>query len=136
MHQGKINLASQEIAESLKMAEETDDIYAKGLAYSVYGFLLYIKGNLTEAEGYLLKGFSYLQKSNQIYFTSWAAGCLGEYFNARGDYPKAKFYFQKAKSLLVKSRNFFPSLINRWEVSIAKTKLLNKENDIRMSEIF
>jgi len=136
LHQGKINLASQEIAESLKMAEETDDIYAKGLAYSAYGFLLYIKGNLMEAEDYLLKGFSYLQKSNQIYFASWAAGCLGEYFNARRDYQKAKFYFQKAKSLLVKSRRLFPSLINRWKVSITKTKLLNNENDINLSEVY
>jgi tetratricopeptide (TPR) repeat protein len=136
LHQGKINLASQEIAESLKMAEETDDIYAKGLAYSAYGFLLYIKGNLMEAEDYLLKGFRYLQKSNQIYFASWAAGCLGEYFNARGDYQKAKFYFQKAKSLLVKSRRLFPSLINRWEVSVAKTKILDKEDDVSLSEVF
>jgi len=136
LHQGKISLASQEIAESLKMAEETDDIYAKGLAYSAYGFLLYIKGNLTEAEDYLLKGYNYLHKSNQIYFTSWTAGCLGENFIARGDYEKANFYFEKAKSLLVKSRSFFPSLINRWKVSIAKTKLLNNENDINLSEVF
>jgi tetratricopeptide (TPR) repeat protein len=136
LQQGKINLASLEIAESLKMAEETDDIYAKGLAYSAYGYLLYIKGNLTEAEDYLFKGFSYLHKTNQIYFSSWAAGCSGEYFIARGDYKKAKFYFQKAKSLLVKSRRFFPSLIKRWEVSIAKTKLLNKENNISLSEVF
>jgi tetratricopeptide (TPR) repeat protein len=136
LHQGKIGLAFQEIAASLKMAEETDDIYAKGLAYSAYGFLLYIKGNLTETEDYLLNGFGYLQKSSQIYFTSWAAGCLGEYFIAREDYPKAKSYFQKARSLLVQNKRFFPSLINRWDVSIAKAKLLNKENDISLSEVF
>jgi len=136
LHQGKINFASQEIAVSLKIAEETDDIYAKGLAYSAYGFLLYIKGNLTEAEDYLLKGFSDLLKTNQIFFSSWAAGCLGEYFTAGGDYQKAEFYFQKAKSLLVNSRRLFPPLINRWEISIAKTKLLKKENDINLSEFY
>ena len=61
---------------------------------------------------------------------------MGENFIARGDYEKANFYFEKAKSLLVKSRSFFPSLINRWKVSIAKTKLLNNENDINLSEVF
>ena len=118
------------------MAEKTDDIYAKGLAYSACGFLLYIKGSITETEDNLLKGFNYLQKSNQIYFSSWGAGCLGEYYIARGDYKKAKFYFQKAQSLLLESRRFFPSLINRWGVSIAKAKLLNRENDISLPEIF
>jgi class 3 adenylate cyclase/tetratricopeptide (TPR) repeat protein len=136
LHQGKITLASQEIAESLKMADKTDDIYAKGLAYSACGFLLYIKGSITETEDNLLKGFNYLQKSNQIYFSSWAAGCLGEYYLSRGDYKKAKSCFQKAQSLLLESKRLFPSLINRWGVSIAKAKLLNRENDISLSEVF
>jgi tetratricopeptide (TPR) repeat protein len=61
---------------------------------------------------------------------------LGEYYLSRGDYKKAKSCFQKAQSLLLESKRLFPSLINRWGVSIAKAKLLNRENDISLSEVF
>ena len=55
LHQGKINIASSALEESLKAAEKSGDIYAKGLAYTGYGYLSYIKRSLSESEDNLLK---------------------------------------------------------------------------------
>jgi len=135
LHQGKIGLASPTLEESLKVAEKSNDIYAKGLAYSGCGYLAFIKGSLTESEDNLLKGLDFLEKTNQIVFSAWAAGSLGQYYLEIGEFQKSKVYFQKAQSILSEKKNFFPSIIKRFAVSIAKTKVLNKETDINLSEL-
>ena len=135
LHQGKIGLASPALEESLKVAEKSNDIYAKGLAYSGCGYLSFIKGSLTESEDFLLKGLDFLEKTNQIIFSAWTAGSLGQYYLEMGEFQKSKVYFQKAQSILSEKKNFAPSIIRRVAVSIAKTKVLNKETDINLSEL-
>jgi len=135
LHQGRIDLATPALEESLKVAKKSDDIYAKGLAYSGCGYLAYVKGSLTESEDNLLKGLDFLEKTNQIIFSAWTAGCLGQYYVEMGEFQKSKVYFQKAKSILSEKKNFAPFIIKGLAVSIAKIKVLNKETDINLSEL-
>jgi class 3 adenylate cyclase/tetratricopeptide (TPR) repeat protein len=136
LYQGKTELASETLEESLRVAEKSGDIYAKGLAYAGYGYLSYIKGSLTESEGNLLKGLNYLEKTNQIIFSAWTAVCLGQYYVEAKKFENAIGYFQKAQSILVENRNFFPSLINWLALSIAKAKVLIGQTDINLSDLF
>ena len=135
LHQGKIDLATPALEESLRVAKKSDDIYAKGLAYSGYGYLEYVKGSFCESEDNLLKGLGFLEKTNQPIFSAWTAGCLGEYYLQMREFEKSKVYFQKAQSILSEKKNFAPSLIKRFAVSIAKTKVLNMETEINLSEL-
>jgi class 3 adenylate cyclase/tetratricopeptide (TPR) repeat protein len=136
LHQGRIDLAITAIENSLRVAEKGGDIYAKGLAYSAYGYLSYVKGSFTEAENNLLKGFDLLEKTNQIIFCAWTAGCLGQYYLEKEQFENSKVYFQKAKSILSEKKNIGPSTINKFAVSIAKAKILNGEIDINFSDLF
>ena len=134
--QGKIGPASTALNESLRVAEKSGDIYARGLAYAGCGYLEYIKGSLTESEDNLLKGLRYLEKTNQIIFSAWTAGTLGQCYLEKRNLKESIYYFLKAQSILSEKNNFAPSVIKKFEVSIAKAKVLNGATDINLSELF
>jgi len=136
LFQGEIDLASQTTKESLLMAERLGDIYAKGLAYSSNGILSYIKGRFHKTEDYLLKGLAFLERTNQVIFTSWASGWLGMIYTEMGEYENAQAYYNKAKAILLKHGKLSPSLINMWTVSISRAKVLNQDQDINLPDLF
>lgn len=136
LHQGKIGLAETALKEALDISRKSGDIYAKGLAHCGYGNLLYLKGSLDASEDYLQKGYEFLKKTNQIIFFAWAAGCLGQLYLETGDFVKSQYYYNQVQSFLKDNKSFFPSLINKFTVSIAKTKLLSEGADINLPDLF
>jgi tetratricopeptide (TPR) repeat protein len=133
--QGKINLAVQTSLESLKLAEESDDIYAKGAAYSSYGVSCYCKGLFPEAEDNLLRGFVFCEKIKQPSWWGACAGWLGHLYSDKREYKKAQHYYKKGCSILTSAR-LLPSFINIYSLGLTKAKVRDGDLDINLSDQF
>jgi len=131
---GKIDLAYKISKESLQTAQESGDIFIKGIAYSSHGMSCYCKGLFDEAENSLLQALSFCEKTAQFWGT-WAYGFLGHVYSDMGEYERAQDYYKKGISILERAR-LYPFWVNMWKVSIARSKVLNNDKDIKLSEVF
>jgi tetratricopeptide (TPR) repeat protein len=132
---GKTDLAYQMSQESLRMAEESGDIYLKGMAYSSYGISCYCKGLFDEAENSLSQALRFCEKTAQLGWETWASGFLGHLYSDMGKYKRAQDIHKKVISILENAK-LFPFWINMWKVSIARSKALNNDQDIKLNEVF
>jgi predicted ATPase len=132
---GKNNLSYQISKESLQMAQESGDIYIKGIACSSHGMACYFKGLFNEAEDTLLQALSFCEKAAQLGWWTCAFGFLGHVYSDMGEYEKAQIYYEKGISSLERTR-IYPFFVNMWRVSVARSKGLNNDQDIKLSEIF
>jgi len=132
---GKIDLAYQISKESLQMAQESGDIYIKGIACSSHGMSCYCKGLFDEAENSLLQALSFCEKAAQLGWWTWASGFLGHVYSDMGEYEKAQVYYEKGISALERAR-IYPFFVNMWKVSIARSKVFNNDQEIKLSEVF
>jgi predicted ATPase/class 3 adenylate cyclase len=132
---GKIDLSYQTSKESLQMAEESDDIYIKGIACSSHGMSCYCKGIFDEAESALLQALSFCEKASQLGWWTWASGFLGHAYSDMAEYEKAQIHYEKGISKLELAR-IYPFFVNMWKISIARAKVLNKKGDIKLNEVF
>ena len=100
---GRIDLAIDTSEEALKISIDCDK-RTKGQAVTAKGWVLYGKGEITEAENSLLKGLDLCEKSGQIswaYMTSMRLVVLYAHSNKL---EKAEQFFQKAISFGPKTR--------------------------------
>jgi predicted ATPase len=135
MFQGKSDLAYQTSNEALQMALESGDIYIKGIAYSSQGMSCYCKGLLEEAENSLLQALSFCERASQLGWWTWAAGFLGHVYFDMGQYEKAQDYYEQGISALDRT-GIYPFWVNMWKVSIARSKVLNNDQDIKPRDLF
>jgi predicted ATPase len=131
---GKIDLAYQISKESLQTAQESGDIFIKGIAYSSYGMACYCKGFFDEAEHSLLQALSFCEKTAQ-FWGSWPYGFLGHVYFEMGEYERAQDYYKEGISTLERAR-LYPFWVNMWKIFIARSKVLNNDKDITLSEVF
>jgi class 3 adenylate cyclase/tetratricopeptide (TPR) repeat protein len=132
---GKNELAYQISKEALQMAQESGDIYIKGIACSSHGLSCYCKGLFDEAENTLLQALSFCEKAAQLGWWICACGFLADVYFDMGEYEKAEVYYEKGISTLERTR-IYPFFKNMWKASIARSKVLNNDQDIKLSEIF
>jgi tetratricopeptide (TPR) repeat protein len=132
---GKNDVAYQTSREALQIAQESGDIYIKGIASSSHGISCYGKGLLDEAENTLLQALSFCEKASQLGWWTWAAGCLGHVYFDMGEYEKAQDYYEQGISALERT-GIYPFMANMWKVSMARSKALNNDQDIKLTEIF
>ena len=97
---GKIDLAYQTSKEALQVAQDSGDIYIKGIACSSYGWSCYCKGLLDEAEDILLQAISFCEKASQLGWGTFAVGVLGHVHFDKGEYEKAQDHYEKGISNL------------------------------------
>jgi class 3 adenylate cyclase/tetratricopeptide (TPR) repeat protein len=132
---GKNDLACQISKEALQMAQESGDIYIKGIACSGHGLACHCKGLLDESENTLLQALSLCEKAGQLGWWTWASGGLGHVYADMGEYQKAQAYYEKGISTLERTR-IYPFWANMWKVSLARSKVLNNDKEIKLGEIF
>ena len=131
---GKIDLAYQISKESIQTAQESGDIFLKGIAYSSHGMSCYFKGLFDEAENSLLQALPFCEKTAQLWGT-WPSGFLGHVYSDMGEYKRAQDYYKKGISILEHAR-LYTFWVNMWKVSIARAKVLNNDQDINLGEAF
>ena len=132
---GKITLQFETSGEGLRIAEESGDIYSKALAYSSHGISCYGKGLLEEAQKYLLMGADFCEKIDYHSWNAFARFNLGEIYFEMGNFQKSKEYYEKASRVLENIR-LWPSWAHLFRVGLAKSKVMNKEQDVALESLF
>ena len=135
MFHGKVDLAYQISKESLQIAQESGEIYIKGIACSSHGMSCYFKGLFDEAENCLVQALTFCEKASQLGWWTCASGFLGHVYSDMGEYEKAQVYYEKGISALERT-GIYPFFVNMWKVSTARSKVLNNDQNIKLSEIF
>jgi tetratricopeptide (TPR) repeat protein len=133
--QGNAGLSYRTSQETLRIADESGDIYSMGRANFSLGLSYYLKGCLKEAEEHLLKSTDLLQKSNLFVFVAIANSYLSSIYLDRGEYETSQKFSERAISF-AQHCSVFPSYIIWDKISIALAKVMNKEKDINLNEIF
>ena len=131
---GNVELAYQTSQEALRNANESGDIYSKGHANCTLGLSYYLKGCLKEAEEHLLKADDLLQKSNFL-IAVHANSYLSAIYLDMGEYETSQKFSERAISFM-KTNSTGSSYIILNKISIALAKVMNKEKDINLNEIF
>jgi tetratricopeptide (TPR) repeat protein len=132
---GKINLGFQTTDEALQIAEESGDIFSKGISYGSHGISCYGKGLLQEAEKHLLKGVEFCERINLPTWNAAARFYLGETYLEMGNFSKSKEHYEKGYWLLEHNR-LFPSIAGLGKVASARSKVMDKEKDVDLESLY
>jgi class 3 adenylate cyclase/tetratricopeptide (TPR) repeat protein len=133
--QGKIDLAYQTSKESLRLAEDSGDIFVKAFAYTAHGISCYFKGLFDQAEDYLPKGLDFCEKTTNVSWGAFASFTLGDMRVDMGEYEIAEHYYNKAIEILLEHGELTPSGISLGKVFIARSKVLKNDKDINFSDL-
>jgi len=132
---GKIEHAFISSKESLQRANESGDIYVRGMAYASHGMCCYYKGSFDEALSNLLQGLDLCEKSTHNIWGGWASLHLGETYFVSGEYEKAVEYYKKMVELFLEADRFGPPWIRLAKVFMIRSKVLNNDHDIRLEDL-
>jgi tetratricopeptide (TPR) repeat protein len=132
---GKIDLAFETSLESLKLAKESGDIYAKGVAYGSHGLSCYCKGLFDEAKDNLEKGLAFCEKIKQSSWQGMASLWLGQLNTDMEDYESALQYYKNG-ILIYEEFNLLPSWNNIASLFAARAKVLNHDHHINLNDQF
>ena len=134
-HNGKLNLQFETSSEALRIAEESGDVFSEGMSYICHGISYYGKRFLKEAESLLLKGLALCERINLYSFNGVARVFLGETYFEMGDFTRSKEHYEKG-SWIIETNRLFPSLAGLGKVSLARSKVLNKERDVNLDYLY
>jgi tetratricopeptide (TPR) repeat protein len=132
---GKIDLAYEISKESLVMANESGDIYIKGMAYSSHGSACYFKGLFDESEDFLLNAATLCEKTTHVGWGPWAYSWLASLYSEKGEYEKAEEYWRKAIVVQQEHGGIWPSWVNFMNVLIFKLKTLTTSQDADLGKL-
>jgi class 3 adenylate cyclase/tetratricopeptide (TPR) repeat protein len=133
--QGNINLAFQTSDEAIRVAEESGDIFSKGMAYNSHGVSCYGKGLLEQAIEHFLTAIKIFDRTK---FFSWNAAAhwfLGEICFEYEEYQESKDQYIMAKDFLEQNK-ILPSFMNLNKMALSRAKVKKDENDIVLESLF
>jgi len=134
-NQGKIDLGYATSYEALRIADESGDIYSKAHAYTAHGWSYYHKGYLAEAKEHLMKGVESSERINQIAWIVFAHVGLAVTYFGMEEYKISQKHYETAISTF-RHRSVYPSWGNSYKIALALAKVMNKEKDINLDDIF
>lgn len=135
--QGKIGIAFETSKELLPLIKESNDVYIRAVALCGYGSACYYKGVFNEAESNLLQAVAFCEKISFLSWGAWALANLGNLYCEKGNFEKAKSYYNKSM-LFLKSASFQPSTMRLLLLllHVAKTRVLKKNTDANMNILY
>ena len=133
--QGKCALAYQTGQEAVRLAEESGDTYSRAQAHDSFGFACLVMGFLDEAEQHLLKATDFCDRINLLSWGASANQALGQVYFEKGEYQKSRDCYNKAISVLKRSR-LTPSYLNFCRMGLARAKVMSNEKNMDLKDIF
>jgi predicted ATPase/class 3 adenylate cyclase len=133
--QGKLNDAFQHSLEAIRLAEESDDIYPRTIAYSIHAMSCYGKGLLEEAKQNFLKGIDFAERLSYFIWLGANNLFLGEIYCEMGEYGASADCYDKAISFLERSKAF-RSWICWSQIALAKAKVMSNQKNIKIAPLY
>ncbi len=133
--QGRVDLGYQTSHETLRIAEESGDIYSKTWAYFTHGQSCCFKGLFEEALDCLLKGADFSERIDFLKMSQYVHKDLGFAYSEVGQYQKSKDHYSKSISFGEHSGEC-PSVIKFYKTAIARAKVMNNEKDIDLESLY
>ena len=134
-YQGKLNDAFQHSLEAIRLAEESDDIYSKTIAYSIHAISCYGKGFLEEAKQNFLKGIDFAERLTYFFWLAANNLFLGEIYSETGEYGAARNCYDKAIIFLERSK-----VLGSWicwsKIALAKAEVMSNEKSINFETLY
>ena len=127
--QGIINQGYITSGEAVRMAEESGDILSKAIAHCSHGFFCYGKGFFDKAIEHLLPGIDFCERINQILYGAMSRFFLGDVYFELGEYQTSQDHLTQGIFLL-ENNHLLPSWVNFSKVALARSKIMNSEQDI------
>ncbi len=134
-HNGRINQAFETTNDALHIAEESGDIYSKTMVFVIHGTSCYGKGLLKDAEKYLLRGLEFCERINYPVWDGAALLFLGGTYFEMGNFQRSKEHYEKGIWALERNR-LLPSYVGLGKVSVARSKVMNKEKDVDLESLY
>ena len=135
LEQGNIHLGYQISDESLRMAEESGDIYSKSIAYAMHGISYLCKGFLKKAEQYLLKGIDLCERIDFFIWIAFVNLYLADNYFQFQEYGRSMLCCEKALRWFEKGR-YGHSWLNFCRIGIARANVMNNETDIDLESLY
>jgi tetratricopeptide (TPR) repeat protein len=133
--QGKIDTAYVTSKETLRIADESGDVFSKAHAYTAHGWSYYHKGYLKEAKEYLLKGAEFSERINMYYLAGIAHFGLAITYFDKDEYKISQKHYERSIFHLRQDR-LLPSWVNLSQVAIVRVKINNNEKNISLNKLF
>ncbi|UCF85563.1 MAG: hypothetical protein JSV50_08005, partial [Desulfobacteraceae bacterium] len=133
--QGKIDLQWHASKEAIQIADESGDIWSKAHAFTIHGWSYYSKGYLEEAKEYLLKGTSFSERINLLFWGAMTHYYLGITYFDMEEYEISQNCYEKAISQHPHD-SVPPSWTIHWKMLLALAKVMNNDKDISIPKIF
>ncbi|MFC1858217.1 hypothetical protein ACFL9U_09350 [Thermodesulfobacteriota bacterium] len=133
--QGKTDLQWHVSKEAVQIANEGGDIWSKAHAYTIHGWSYYSKGYFEEAKEYLLKGASFSERINLLFWGTLTHYYLGITCADMEEYEISQKYYEKAISQY-RDACVPPSWASHWKMLLSLTRAINNEKDISIDEMF
>ena len=134
-YQGKLNNALQHSLEAIRLAEESDDIYSKTVAYSCHAICCFGKGLLEEARQNFLKGIDLAERIGYFLWSGINKVFLGEIYSELGEYKTAADYYENGILFMERSKSL--RSCTYWsKIALANAKVMNKEKDIKFDSLY
>jgi tetratricopeptide (TPR) repeat protein len=132
---GRIESGYQASVEAIRVAEESGDIYSKGLAYTTHGISCYAKGFPEEAIKNLLDGQVFCERINYFAWEAVAQFYLGETYLDNGDYQESKEHYEKAIRLEERI-GIFPSWRILAEIGLAISRVMKNDKAVDLESLY
>jgi class 3 adenylate cyclase/tetratricopeptide (TPR) repeat protein len=133
--QGEVDLGYRTTHETLRITEESDDIYWKSYAYNNHGFSCYVKGYLEEAIDCLLKGLDIAERLKAYIYFYCSQSPLIMAYSEMGEYKKAKDHCDKIM-LIPEETGMGPSWTNYIKTCLAHVKVMDNQKDIDLELLY
>jgi predicted ATPase len=128
---GRTDLGYQFSLDSVEAAEENDDIFAKGLAYTSLGYAFYDKGLFERALKNMQIASDFLQRTKFYSWDSIAHHVMGDIHLQEQRLKMARVHFEKSISLLEQNR-LMPAWINLNKLCLALVSIMDHKKDFNL----
>ena len=131
---GRIGIGYENSSESLRIAEESGDLYSKIGAYASHGYSCYFRGHLEEAQEFCLRAVGLFERISFLVPNVMAHETLADLYFELGKYDKSEDHYMQGVHLLEQS-NTLPSWHSLLTIGSARAQVARGDGEIELAAI-